>query len=120
MLLPSQQLNENFNLLDKDIKNGSLSKIKKDFEQIKKFSAHRDYGYISGKIMWRLLASIRKNSLEVAWASVYNREKLKKIIEEWALDYPKLKHMSECAQKAGIKDAARRLADGIEKTVIRR
>lgn len=76
MLLPSQQLNENFNLLDKDIKNGSLSKIKKDFEQIKKFSAHRDYGYISGKIMWRLLASIRKNSLEVAWASVYNREKL--------------------------------------------
>lgn len=47
-------------------------------------------------------------------------EKLKKIIEEWALDYPKLKHMSECAQKAGIKDAARRLADGIEKTVIRR
>ncbi len=47
-------------------------------------------------------------------------EKLKKIIEEWVSDYPKLKHMSECAQKAGIKDAARRLADGIEKTVIRR
>ncbi len=46
-------------------------------------------------------------------------EKLQKIIEEWAGDYASLKHMSECAQKAGIRDAARRLADGIEKMVIR-
>ncbi len=49
-----------------------------------------------------------------------NPEKLKKIIEDWAGDYPKLKLMSEAAQKAGINNAAKRLADGIEKTVIGR
>ncbi len=47
-------------------------------------------------------------------------EKLKKIIEEWAADYAKLRHMSECARKTGIRDAAKRLADGIEKMIIRR
>lgn len=46
-------------------------------------------------------------------------EKLKKVIEDWGKDYPKLKDMSEKAQKAGIADAAKRLADGIEKLVLK-
>lgn len=46
-------------------------------------------------------------------------EKLKKIIEEWASDYPRLKLMSEKAQKVGISNAAKRLADGIEQMVIK-
>ena len=46
-------------------------------------------------------------------------EKLKKILEEWASDYPQLKIMAEKAQKIGISNAATRLADGIEQMVIR-
>ena len=85
-------------------------------KQVISMSVHSYQGYQTGadatlQLMQEILELIeRKKSLL----------RLKKIIEERLSDYPKLKHMSECAQKAGIKDDARRLADGIEKTVIRR
>lgn len=47
-------------------------------------------------------------------------EKLQKLIADLAADYPRLKQMSENAAKAGIKNAAKRLADGIEKILAKK
>lgn len=44
---------------------------------------------------------------------------VKKIIEELADDYSRLKRMSAAARKTGIPDAAKRLADAIEKEIIK-
>jgi len=65
------------------------------------------------------------NAVEIADAGAgivikqkeFSPDRLKKVIEEWAGDYCKLKLMSEAAQKVSIKDAAKRLADAIEKKI---
>lgn len=44
--------------------------------------------------------------------------KVKKIIEELRNDRQRLKMMSDCAKKTGIKDAAKRFADALEKEII--
>lgn len=45
-------------------------------------------------------------------------EKLKAVLEDLFCNYDKLKQMSDRAKKAGIKDAAKRLADAIEKNIL--
>lgn len=49
----------------------------------------------------------------------FDADGVKKIIEELAGDYPRLKRMSAAARKTGIPDAAKRLADAIEKEIIK-
>ena len=48
----------------------------------------------------------------------FTAEKLKAVLEDLFCNYDKLKQMSDRAKKAGIKDAAKRLADAIEKNIL--